>query len=169
MRNNNAYFPKKCKSPVQSCPFPAVVRSRFCGPNARGRSSCNGSWCIRSPASSRTIMSPSCGRNSFITCRQAPHGVVPGAFGAEIATARIVRWPAAAAVKMATRSPQHVRPKLAFSILTPAIIEPSHVNTAAPTGNEEYGTYACFAACRAASINRDAMAVSSIHPARATA
>ena len=63
------------------------------------------------------------------------------------------RVPAATAVKTAVRSAQQVSPNEAFSTLTPANTLPSAVRSAAPTGNDEYGTYAFADTWRARSYS----------------
>jgi hypothetical protein len=59
------------------------------------------------------------GPNSLMTWRQAPHGAVGTCVGVYTTTARMARSPAEAAVKMAVRSAQLLKPYEAFSTLQP--------------------------------------------------
>src|SRR5262245_54261150 len=124
----------------------------YCGPSKRpGRSwSSVASWTLLASSES-TITIGRLGANSARNWRQAPQGVTPPRLATAIATNSFS--PAATAAPAATRSAQFVRPKEAFSTLTPTKILPLAVRSAAPTGKLEYGQYASRCAWSAAPIN----------------
>src|SRR5277367_2645664 len=88
---------------------------------------------------SRTGTSP---QNSQMIWRQAPQGGVRRSTSVTTAMASKPRSPSETALKMATRSAQQVRPRVAFSILQPVKMRPDLARTAAPTRKLEMGAQA---------------------------
>src|SRR5580704_7635113 len=81
-------------------------------------------------------------QNSQMIWRQAPQGGVKRSTSVTTAIASNPRSHSDMALKIATRSAQHVRPSVAFSTLQPVWMRPDFARTAAPTRKLEKGAYA---------------------------
>src|SRR4029077_4428999 len=92
-------------------------------------------------------------QNSQMIWRQAPQGGVRVSVSATTAMASNPRSPSETALKMAVRSAQQVRPRVAFSTLQPVKTRPDLARRAAPTRKFEYGAWAFSRARLAAAIN----------------
>ena len=136
---------RRCRAPARrpaapAPPAPGSRRSPPPGPPRRRRAAAARPSAAGRPFASTRQSGPPFSHSS---CRHRPHGISgsPVASTQDSATSRPP--PVACSAETTPHSAQSVTPYAAFSTLQPTTTRPSSTRPAAPTGNFEYGAYAC--------------------------